>query len=144
MHDCDVMVAVGARFDDRVTGRLDAFSPGSKKIHIDIDPSSIGKVVRADMPIIGDAGQAHGSDVEAWPRGANGCGPPEWWEQIDEWRARDWLRYDQSRQGRNQAAIRNRAPLALTRGRNVYVTTEVGQHQMWAAQSSDSTNPIIG
>ncbi|MEO8813108.1 MAG: acetolactate synthase 3 large subunit [Caulobacteraceae bacterium] len=136
MHDCDVMIAVGARFDDRVTGRLDAFSPGSKKIHIDIDPSSIGKVVRADLAVVGDAGKVLGALVAAWkgqPRlPAPGRLAP-WWERIAGWRARDCLAY---RPGdgviKPQYAIDRL--YALTRGKDVYVTTEVGQHQMWAAQ----------
>ena len=96
MHGCDLMIAVGARFDDRVTGRLNAFSPGSKKIHIDIDPSSINKNVRVDLPIIGDVGQAMAAMLEAWPRGGLAADRREWWRRIDEWRTRDCLRYDKS------------------------------------------------
>jgi acetolactate synthase-1/2/3 large subunit len=136
MHDCDVMIAVGARFDDRVTGRLDAFSPGSKKIHIDIDPSSIGKVVRADLAILGDAGAALEALIEALRghvgnRDADQLEP--WWRQIAAWRSRDCLKFRPSSSLiKPQYAIQRLA--ALTKDRDVYITTEVGQHQMWAAQ----------
>ena len=136
MHDCDVMVAVGARFDDRVTGRLDAFSPSSKKIHIDIDPSSIGKVVRADVPVLGDAGKILEALVAGWKRlhpQPDPTGLAPWWEQIDRWRARDCLRYRTSNEVIKPQYALERL-YALTRDRDVYFTTEVGQHQMWAAQ----------
>ena len=136
MHDCDVMVAVGARFDDRVTGRLDAFSPGSKKIHIDIDPSSIGKVVRADVPVLGDAGKILEALVAGWKRlhpQPDPTGLAPWWEQIDRWRARNCLRYRTSNEVIKPQYALERL-YALTRDRDVYFTTEVGQHQMWAAQ----------
>src|SRR5271163_1724995 len=100
MHDCDVMVAVGSRFDDRVTGRLNAFSPNSKKIHIDIDPSSINKNVRVDVPLIGDCGNVLGALLAAWRKAAprpDGAARKAWWRQIDQWRARDCLRYDRGR-----------------------------------------------
>jgi acetolactate synthase-1/2/3 large subunit len=136
LHDCDVMVAIGARFDDRVTGRLDAFSPGSKKIHIDIDPSSIGKVVRADVPILGDAGHVMEALVEAWKRSAGNLKAERlapWWKQIASWRARRGFAYRPSSDViKPQYAIERL--YALTRDRDVYITTEVGQHQMWAAQ----------
>jgi len=134
MHDCDLMVAVGSRFDDRVTGRLNAFSPGSKKIHIDIDPSSINKNVHVDLPIIGDVGRAVAAILAAWPQVSPGVDRTEWWRTIDGWRARDCLRYDKSRRDliKPQHAIERL--YALTRERDVYITTEVGQHQMWAAQ----------
>ncbi|MDB5455585.1 MAG: acetolactate synthase large subunit [Caulobacter sp.] len=136
MHDCDVMVCVGARFDDRVTGRLDAFSPGSKKIHIDIDPSSINKNVRIDLPIIGDAASVLEDLIAAWKAAghqANKAALGDWWRQIDEWRARDCLAYRQAGDViKPQHAIQRLYD--LTRGKDVYITTEVGQHQMWAAQ----------
>jgi acetolactate synthase-1/2/3 large subunit len=136
MHDCDVMIAVGARFDDRVTGRLDAFSPGSKKIHIDIDPSSIGKVVRADVGILGDAGKVLSALIEAWKRRPPTRGPErlaDWWSQIDRWRARDGFAYRPSETLiKPQYAIQRL--YELTKDRDTYITTEVGQHQMWAAQ----------
>jgi len=136
MAQCDVMVAVGARFDDRITGRLDAFSQGSKKIHIDIDPSSINKNVSVEVPIIGDVANVLEDMIAVWQR--KKCTPDatalrKWWAQIDEWRARDCLRYKQ-----NGDAIMPQYALqrlyALTKDRDTYITTEVGQHQMWAAQ----------
>jgi len=136
MHDCDVMVCVGARFDDRVTGRLDAFSPGSKKIHIDIDPSSINKNVRVDVPIVGDAASVLADLIEAWKAGGHGPARQaldDWWRQIDNWRAVQCLRY-----GASQTTIKPQQAIerlyALTKDRDAYITTEVGQHQMWAAQ----------
>ncbi len=136
LHDCDVMVCVGARFDDRVTGRLDAFSPGSKKIHIDIDPSSIGKVVRVDVGIVGDAGRVLEALVAGWKRERRPERPAAmapWWDQIERWRARDCLRYRASSTViKPQYAIERL--YALTRDRDTFITTEVGQHQMWAAQ----------
>ena len=136
MHGCDLMVAVGARFDDRVTGRLNAFSPDSKKIHIDIDPSSINKNVRVDLPILGDAGEALAAIIDAWPSRPGGGAPglAEWWRQIDGWRARDCLRYDKLSRTVIKPQYAIERLYALTRGRDIYVTTEVGQHQMWAAQ----------
>jgi acetolactate synthase-1/2/3 large subunit len=136
MHDCDVMICVGARFDDRVTGRLDAFSPGSKKIHIDIDASSINKNIRVDLGIVGDAGSVLDDLVAAWKAGghtANREALGDWWRSIDFWRARRCLRY-----GHSDTVIKPQYAIerlyALTRDRDVYITTEVGQHQMWAAQ----------
>jgi acetolactate synthase-1/2/3 large subunit len=136
MHDCDVMICVGARFDDRVTGRLDAFSPGSKKIHIDIDPSSIGKIVRADVAIVGDAGRVLKAMLSAFTARSERLDPNQlkaWWAQIDQWRARQGFAYQSSSEViKPQYAIQRLA--ALTQDRDVYITTEVGQHQMWAAQ----------
>jgi acetolactate synthase-1/2/3 large subunit len=140
MHDCDVMVCIGARFDDRITGRLDAFSPGSRKIHVDIDPSSINKNVKVDIGIVGDCAHVLGDMVELWREGAgrtraasDGAALRAWWAQIDKWRARKSLAYRRSTELiKPQYAIERL--FALTRGRDVYVTTEVGQHQMWAAQ----------
>jgi acetolactate synthase-1/2/3 large subunit len=136
MHDCDVMVAIGARFDDRVTGRLDAFSPGSKKIHIDIDPSSIGKVVRADIGILGDAGHVLEQLIGAWKRqrrAPDAARLKPWWDQIDGWRRRNGFAYQPSNDLiKPQHAVQRL--YELTRDRDVYITTEVGQHQMWAAQ----------
>ena len=136
MHDCDVMIAVGARFDDRVTGRLDAFSPGSKRIHIDIDPSSIGKVVRADVAVLADAEAALTALVQALRRERRAFDPARlapWWRQIETWRARRCFAYRPSPDViKPQYAIERL--FALTKDRDVYITTEVGQHQMWAAQ----------
>jgi acetolactate synthase-1/2/3 large subunit len=134
MHGCDLLVAVGARFDDRVTGRLNAFSPGSRKIHIDIDPSSINKNVRVDLPIIGDVGHAVAALLEGSPPHRSGADLSRWWDQIGEWRARDCLRYDRGCRTVIKPQYAIERLYALTRDRDVYVTTEVGQHQMWAAQ----------
>jgi acetolactate synthase-1/2/3 large subunit len=137
MHDCDLMIAVGSRFDDRVTGRLNAFSPGSKKIHIDIDPSSINKNVRVDVPLIGDCAEVLGGLIAAWHKAAprvDGKGRKAWWQQIDQWRARDCLRYDRTRKDLIKPQYALERLYALTKGRDPYITTEVGQHQMWAAQ----------
>jgi acetolactate synthase-1/2/3 large subunit len=136
MHDCDVMICVGARFDDRITGRLDAFSPKSKKIHIDIDPSSINKNVKADIPIIGDCAHVLEDMVRLW-RSTSGQSDKEslarWWDEIDKWRSRKSLSYRNSNQLiKPQYAIERL--YALTKDRDTYITTEVGQHQMWAAQ----------
>src|SRR5919198_14608 len=136
MHDCDVMLCVGARFDDRITGRLDAFSPASKKIHIDIDPSSINKNIRADIGIIGDCAHVLEDLVRLWR--ASSAQPDrqalaEWWRQIDKWRAQKCLAYRNSNEIiKPQYAIQRL--YELTKDRDVYITTEVGQHQMWAAQ----------
>ena len=135
MHDCDVMVCIGARFDDRITGRLDAFSPGSKKIHIDIDPSSINKNVRVDIGILGDVGRVLEDLVRLWRATAKADkkGLYPWWEQIAKWRARDSFAYKPNPDViMPQYAIQRL--FELTRDRDTYITTEVGQHQMWAAQ----------
>ena len=136
MHDCDVMVAIGSRFDDRVTGRLDAFSPGSKKIHIDVDASSIGKNVRADIGIVGDAGNVLADMIAAWKQrnlSTNKAAMKEWWTQIDAWRARNSFGYrPDTKLIKPQYAIQRL--YELTKGHDTYITTEVGQHQMWAAQ----------
>ncbi|WP_292293032.1 acetolactate synthase 3 large subunit [Marivita sp.] len=136
MHGCDLMINIGARFDDRITGRLDAFSPKSKKAHIDIDPSSINKVIKTDMPIIGDVGHVLEDVLKVWKargRKVNREGLSKWWARIEEWRKVDCLKYKPSGQ-----AIRPQYALdrleALTKGRDRYICTEVGQHQMWAAQ----------
>jgi acetolactate synthase-1/2/3 large subunit len=137
MHDCDVMVAVGARFDDRVTGRLNAFAPHSKKIHIDIDPSSINKNVRVDVPVIGDCSAALAALIEGWAEAAPKrppAGRQKWWAQIEEWRGRYCLRYDKSNKGIIKPQYALERLYALTRDRDLFITTEVGQHQMWAAQ----------
>ncbi len=141
MHGCDVMVNIGARFDDRVTGRLSAFSPNSLKIHADIDPSSINKNVRVDCPIIGDAASILRALIAAWKasevRHDTGA-LAAWWKQIDEWRGRDCLRFRQATDDgaiiKPQYAIQRLYELSLTTGKDTFITTEVGQHQMWAAQ----------
>ena len=136
MHDCDLMICIGARFDDRITGRVDAFSPGSKKIHVDIDPSSINKNVKIDIPIVGDCGNVLDEMLRSWR--AAGSVPDRkalagWWQQIDKWRARKSLAYRNSNEViKPQYAIQRL--YELTKSRDTYITTEVGQHQMWAAQ----------
>jgi acetolactate synthase-1/2/3 large subunit len=136
MHDCDLMICLGARFDDRVTGRIDKFSPGSKKIHLDIDASQINKVVRVDLGIIADAGKTIAEMVKVWKakdKKVDAAALKDWWAQIDRWRAKRSLAYQAS-----ESLIKPQYAIdrlyELTRGRNVYITTEVGQHQMWAAQ----------
>ncbi|HUC19564.1 MAG TPA: acetolactate synthase 3 large subunit [Acetobacteraceae bacterium] len=141
MHGADAMLAIGARFDDRVTGRLNAFSPGSRKIHADIDPSSINKNVPVEVPIIGDAGRVLAALIAAWE--ADTIAPDRealgaWWRQIEEWRAKECLRFTQDpAKGaviKPQHAIRRLYEITRDLGREVFITTEVGQHQMWAAQ----------
>jgi acetolactate synthase I/II/III large subunit len=137
MHDCDLMIAVGSRFDDRVTGRLSAFSPGSKKIHIDIDPSSINKNVRVDLPVLGDCNEVMGALLAAWKKAAPHSDTKArhaWWRKIDAWRARNCLRYDGSRRDLIKPQYALERLYALTREHDPFITTEVGQHQMWAAQ----------
>ena len=136
MHDCDVMVCIGARFDDRITGRVDAFSPGSKRIHVDIDASSINKNVKVDIGIVGDCGHVLEDMIRLWRASSVETDKPAlaaWWQQIDKWRGRKSLGYRNSSEViKPQYAIERL--YALTRDRDVYITTEVGQHQMWAAQ----------
>jgi acetolactate synthase I/II/III large subunit len=136
MHDCDVMLCVGARFDDRITGRLNAFSPNSKKIHIDIDPSSINKNVRVDVKIVGDSASVLEDMLRIWRANARNAGKAQladWWTQIEKWRARNSFAYRKSNDViMPQYAIERL--YELTKDRDTYITTEVGQHQMWAAQ----------
>ena len=136
MHDCDVMVCVGARFDDRITGRLDAFAPHSRKIHIDIDPSSINKNVQVDLPIVGDVAYVLEDMLRVWKAKApqlDKAALKAWWKQIDGWRARKSLAYKASKDViMPQYAVQRL--YELTKNRDAYITTEVGQHQMWAAQ----------
>ncbi|MBY8975529.1 acetolactate synthase 3 large subunit [Rhodobacteraceae bacterium NNCM2] len=136
MHGCDAMFCVAARFDDRITGRVDAFSPGSRKVHIDIDPSSINKNVHVDVPIIGDVGTVLAQILERWrARGSKTRAErvESWWNQITGWRAVNCLSFKPS-----ETTIKPQYALQrleeLTKGADRYVTTEVGQHQMWAAQ----------
>ena len=136
MHGCDLMINIGARFDDRITGRVEDFSPGSKKAHIDIDPSSINKVIHVDMPIIGDVAHVLEDLLRIWKsqgRKTNKEAVQKWWGQIDAWRKVDCLGFTPSK-----TAIRPQHALArleaLTRKHDRYICTEVGQHQMWAAQ----------
>jgi acetolactate synthase-1/2/3 large subunit len=132
---CDLLIALGSRFDDRVTGRVDAFSPGSKKIHLDIDPSQINKNIRIDLPIIADAAHALKAMLDVWreEKLAPDPGLASWWVQIAQWRSRNSLAFKNStKMIKPQFAIDRL--YAATRGREVYITTEVGQHQMWAMQ----------
>jgi acetolactate synthase-1/2/3 large subunit len=135
MHDCDVMVCIGARFDDRITGRLNAFSPNSKKIHIDIDPSSLNKNVRTDIPILGDVGMVLEDMVRLWRATAKADKKTlyPWWEQIAKWRARNSFAYAPNKDVIMPQYAMQRL-YELTKDRDTYITTEVGQHQMWAAQ----------
>ena len=132
---CDLLIALGSRFDDRVTGRVDAFSPGSKKIHLDIDPSQINKNIRIDLPIIADAAHALRRMIAVWKEEKLSADPdlPRWWKQIGDWRARNSLSYRNSKKLIKPQYAIDRL-YELTRGHDTYITTEVGQHQMWAAQ----------
>lgn len=144
MHDCDLMINIGARFDDRITGRIDAFSPGSAKAHIDIDPSSINKVVRTDYPIIGDIAHVLEDMLRIWKargRKVNKEGLKKWWTHIEEWRKVRCLDFKNS-----DTIIKPQHALqrleALTKHRkDRYICTEVGQHQMWAAQYLNFDDP---
>ncbi|MBI1492071.1 acetolactate synthase 3 large subunit [Rhodobacteraceae bacterium MYP1-1] len=143
MHDCDLMITIGARFDDRITGRLDAFSPGSTKVQIDIDPSSINKVVHVDLPILGDVGHAMETLLKIWKargRKTNEAAVAQWNLQIADWKAKKCLTYTPS-----ETVIKPQYALerleALTKGHDRYVCTEVGQHQMWAAQFLNFEGP---
>ncbi len=136
MYECDLMVCIGARFDDRITGRVDAFSPNSKKIHIDIDPSSINKNIMVDLPIVGDIAHVLEDFLRIWRD--RSCMPDKkaskaWWSEIDAWRGRDCLKYKP-----NDDIIMPQYAIQRLyekcKGKDTYITTEVGQHQMWAAQ----------
>jgi acetolactate synthase-1/2/3 large subunit len=142
MHGCDLMVCIGARFDDRITGRLDAFSPNSRKIHVDIDPSSINKNVKVDLAVIGDAAHALEDMVRVWSEnGRHDRGRLQpWWDEIGRWRAKKSLAYRT-----RPDVIMPQESIArlyeLTKDRDTFVTTDVGQHQMWAAQFYGFTEP---
>ncbi len=137
MHGCDLMINIGARFDDRITGRIADFSPGSKKGHIDIDPSSINKVIHADFPIIGDVAHVLEDMLKVWKargRKTNKAAVQTWWQQLEVWKAVRCLTYANS-----ETTIKPQYALerleALTKDhKDRYICTEVGQHQMWAAQ----------
>ncbi|GLR78386.1 acetolactate synthase 3 large subunit [Azospirillum oryzae] len=136
MYECDVMINIGARFDDRVTGKLSAFSPGSKKIHVDIDPSSINKNVAVDIPIVGDCGAVLEDMLRIWKARAKSpdkAALKEWWGKVEGWRARNCLNYNRTESVIKPQYALERLREAL-RGKDHYITTEVGQHQMWAAQ----------
>jgi acetolactate synthase I/II/III large subunit len=144
MHDCDLMLCIGARFDDRITGRLDAFSPHSLKVHVDIDPSSINKNVHVDVPIVGDVATVLGEMLSLWEsrgRRTKSEAVAKWWRRIGTWRAKRCLAYRPSPTTiKPQYAVERLE--ALTRHHpDRYVTTEVGQHQMWAAQYMGFEDP---
>ncbi|MCE3232192.1 MAG: acetolactate synthase, large subunit, biosynthetic type [Rickettsiaceae bacterium] len=136
MAKCDVMINIGARFDDRITGRLNAFSRESKKIHVDIDPSSINKNVMVEVPIVGDVAQVLDRMIDIWQKEkltADKDALAKWWKQIEEWRGKDSFGYKQAGKTIKPQYALDRLNAAL-KGRDSYVTTDVGQHQMWAAQ----------
>jgi acetolactate synthase-1/2/3 large subunit len=138
MHDCDVMINIGARFDDRVTGRVDAFSPNSKKIHVDIDASSINKNITVDIGIVADAAETLKMMIEIWKEKTKAINLPDlkqWWAQIENWRAIECLKYAKGdgKTIKPQYAL-DRLQQKLKSRDDVFITTEVGQHQMWAAQ----------
>ena len=146
MHDCDLMINVGARFDDRITGKLDEFSPKSKKVHIDIDPSSINKNVKVDLPIIGDVTDVISSTLKTIKKTkpsfmkSNKQKISKWWEQIEKWRSVNSLNYENSSETiKPQYAVQRL--YELTKDKDTYITTEVGQHQMWAAQHYKFNKP---
>ncbi len=139
MHDCDLMINIGARFDDRITGKIDEFSPNSKKVHIDIDPSSINKNVKVDLPIIGDVAQVINSTIKTIKKikpnfaKSNKQNISKWWEKIQKWRSVNSFNFVNSTETiKPQYAIQRL--YELTKNKDTYITTEVGQHQMWAAQ----------
>jgi len=136
MAHCDVMFAVGARFDDRVTGKTDKFSVGSKKIHLDIDPSSINKNIRVDIPIVGDVARVLEAMIQVWKEEklqTDKKALADWWDKIEEWKRVDCLKFEQKGEIiKPQYALKRLSE--LTQGRETFITTEVGQHQMWAAQ----------
>lgn len=143
MHDCDVMVCIGARFDDRITGRLDAFSPHSKKIHVDIDPSSINKNISVDIPIVGDVGHVLEDMIKIWKSEVykpDTGALKKWWAEIDGWRSVDCLKFEQKGKTIKPQYALSRLN-ELTKGMDRYFTTEVGQHQMWAAQYLEFDEP---
>ncbi|MDP5307712.1 acetolactate synthase 3 large subunit [Paracoccus spongiarum] len=143
MHGCDLMINIGARFDDRITGRVADFSPHSVKAHVDIDPSSINKVIHVDIPIVGDVGHVLEDLLKIWKargRKVNRAALGQWWEKIEGWRSKNCLFFRNSDKIIKPQHAMQRLD-ALTRGHDRYVTTEVGQHQMWAAQYLNFDEP---
>ena len=139
MHDCDLMINIGARFDDRITGKIDEFSPKSKKVHIDIDPSSINKNVKVDLPIVGDVAQVISATIKTIKKvkpnfaKSNKQKISKWWEKIQKWRSIKSFDFVNSTEIiKPQYAVQRL--YELTKNKDTYITTEVGQHQMWAAQ----------
>ena len=146
MHDCDLLINIGARFDDRITGKIDEFSPKSKKVHIDIDPSSINKIIKVDLAIVGDVSSVLNKINKTIVKSKNGNGKSnksniaKWWEQIEKWRRKDSLNFINSDETiKPQYAVQRL--YELTKNKDTYVTTEVGQHQMWAAQHYKFNKP---
>lgn len=143
MHDCDVMLNLGARFDDRVTGKLDKFSPNSKKIHVDIDKSSINKAIKVDIGIVGDAGLVIKQILDEWKKqNVKKPNTKDWWKQIEGWRAKKSYRFNQGKKIiKPQYALQRLDAIAGKIKKDLYVTTDVGQHQMWAAQHIKYNKP---
>jgi acetolactate synthase-1/2/3 large subunit len=146
MHDCDLMINIGARFDDRITGKIDEFSPKSKKIHIDIDPSSIGKNVKVDLAITSDVTELLQNLIKRFKEknknfiNSNKQKTSKWWEQIDKWREKKSLNFINSKETiKPQHAVQRL--YELTKDQDTFITTEVGQHQMWAAQHYKFNKP---
>ena len=146
MHDCDLLINIGARFDDRITGKIDEFSPKSKKIHIDIDPSSINKNVKVDLPVVGDAFAVLKSLIQSFKKKhpnfekSNKQKISKWWSQIDKWRQKKSLNFKNSLTIiKPQHAVQRL--YELTKHKDAFITTEVGQHQMWAAQHYKFNKP---
>ena len=136
MHDCDLLINIGARFDDRITGKVDEFSPNSKKIHVDIDPSSINKIIDVDVPLVGDVAHILEDAIKLWKSNVyktDKSAVKNWWSTIDKWKETDSLGYKNDEKTiKPQYAIQRL--YELTKDKDSYITTEVGQHQMWAAQ----------
>ena len=146
MHDCDLLINIGARFDDRITGKIDEFSPKSKKVHIDIDPSSINKIIKVDLAIVGDVNEVINSAIKKINKKQNGLKDSnkqrisKWWEQIQKWRTKDSLGFINSdKEIKPQHAVKRL--YELTKNQDTFITTEVGQHQMWAAQHYKFNKP---
>jgi len=146
MHDCDLLINIGARFDDRITGKIDEFSPKSKKVHIDIDPSSINKIIKVDLAIVGDVNEVIKSSIKKIKKNQNGLKDSnkerisKWWEQIQKWRTKNSLGFINSdKEIKPQHAVKRL--YELTKNQDTFITTEVGQHQMWAAQHYKFNKP---
>lgn len=146
MHDCDLLINIGARFDDRITGKIDEFSPNSKKVHIDIDPSSINKIIKVDLALVGDVGDVISKVIKTINKKklnlnkSNKQKISKWWEQIQKWREKNSLNFINSNQSiKPQHAVQRL--YELTKNQDTFITTEVGQHQMWAAQHYKFNKP---
>jgi acetolactate synthase-1/2/3 large subunit len=146
MHDCDLLINIGARFDDRITGKIDEFSPKSKKVHIDIDPSSINKIIKVDLALVGDVYEVIKSTIKTLNKKkinfakSNKQQISNWWQQIQKWRSKDSLGFTNSEETiKPQFAVQRL--YELTKDQDTYITTEVGQHQMWAAQHYKFNKP---